>query len=176
MDNIQKFIKNNQQIVGFVAATIIIIGIIWGIQNYLDIPKEYLENVEVPQEFPLIDEETVVQEQPKVSPSYTDGADTGAPVPDFGTGTTVVSPEDLLPKSQQASDFEDQFPVGSGDLTAKNFLTAGYNVGVNTVSSSLRNANLQIRSDVPIPVKQVGPWSQSTILPDMNRKTLEIGS
>jgi len=86
-----------------------------------------------------------------------------------------VSPKDLLPKSKMADDFSKQFPVGSGDLSSKNFLTAGYNVGINTVASSLRNANLQLRSDPYIEPKQF-PFQNSTILPDMNRKQLEIGS
>jgi len=38
-----------------------------------------------------------------------------------------------------------------------------------------RNANLQFRSDIPIPKADVGPWNQSTILPDVTRAPLEIG-
>ena len=31
-----------------------------------------------------------------------------------------------------------------------------------------------LRSEPPNPVKKVGPWMQSTIEPDLNRKPLEI--
>ena len=54
-------------------------------------------------------------------------------------------------------------------------LTAGHHNGINTVGNSLRNANLQLRSDPPISQVNAGPWMQSTISPDVNRKQLEIG-
>jgi hypothetical protein len=34
---------------------------------------------------------------------------------------------------------------------------------------------LQLRSDIDIPKMDVGPWNQSTILPDVTRAPLEIG-
>jgi hypothetical protein len=40
--------------------------------------------------------------------------------------------------------------------------------GVNTVGSSLRNALLDIRGNIPVPKINVGPWNQSTIEPDTN--------
>ena len=56
-----------------------------------------------------------------------------------------------------------------------NFLKAGYHVGINTVGTSLRNANLQVRSEPPNPQNQVSPWLNSTISPDLMRVPLEIG-
>jgi hypothetical protein len=44
---------------------------------------------------------------------------------------------------------------------------------VNTIGQSLRNANYQLRADVPNPQVQVGPWQQSTIEPDLQRRPLE---
>ena len=58
----------------------------------------------------------------------------------------------------------------------QNFINAGYHVGVNTIGSSLRNANLQLRSEPPNPQVAVGPWQQSTISPDLNRRPMEIGN
>jgi hypothetical protein len=58
----------------------------------------------------------------------------------------------------------------------KNFLEAGYHVGINTVGQSNRNANLQLRSEPPNPQMSVSPWMQSTIEPDLARKPLEIGN
>jgi len=66
-------------------------------------------------------------------------------------------------------------PSGQGELGDQNFLNAGYHVGVNTVGQTLRNANLQIRSEPPNPQVKVSPWLQSTIEPDTNRKPMEIG-
>lgn len=66
-------------------------------------------------------------------------------------------------------------PATAGSLTDKNFLNAGYHVGINTVGQSLRNGNLQLRSEPPNPQSKVSPWMQSTIEPDINRRPLEIG-
>jgi hypothetical protein len=46
-------------------------------------------------------------------------------------------------------------------VSDKNFLNAGYHIG--SQSTTLRNANLQIRSEPPNPRANVGPWLQSTI-------------
>jgi len=39
-----------------------------------------------------------------------------------------------------------------------NFLEAGYHYGINTVGQTLRNANLQLRSEMPNPQVQVSPF------------------
>jgi hypothetical protein len=49
-------------------------------------------------------------------------------------------------------------------------------IGIDTIGQTLRNANLQIRSEPPNPQLYVGPWNQSTIEPDFMRPPLEIGS
>ena len=55
-------------------------------------------------------------------------------------------------------------------------LKAGHHIGINTVGQSLRNANLQLRSEPPNPKMDVGPWNQTTIAGDPYRRPLEIGS
>jgi hypothetical protein len=87
-----------------------------------------------------------------------------------------LSAEDLLPKDAANSRWAQMNPAGQGDVQDQNFLTAGYHVGVNTVGQSLRNANLQLRSEPPNPQVPVSPWNISTIEPDTNRVPLEIGS
>lgn len=87
----------------------------------------------------------------------------------------VVDPRELLPRDEN-SEWAKLNPMGSGDLQQVNLLEAGHHVGVNTVSSSLRNPNLQLRSEVPNPQMQVSPWNITTIEPDTNRRALEIGS
>ena len=67
-------------------------------------------------------------------------------------------------------------PSGKGELANINLLRAGYHIGIDTIGESLRNANLQIRSEPPNPQIYVGPWNQSTITPDFMRPPLEIGS
>lgn len=87
-----------------------------------------------------------------------------------------LSADDLLPKDAADSKWAQINPSGGGNIGDQNYLTAGYHVGVNTVGQSLRNANLQLRSEIPNPQDAVGPWMISTIEPDLRQNTLEIGS
>jgi hypothetical protein len=84
-----------------------------------------------------------------------------------------LTPSELLPKDQN-SVWAEQNPMGPGSLKGKNFLSAGALIGVNTVGQSLRNANLQLRSEPPNPQVPVSIFNQSTIAPDTNRRPLEI--
>jgi hypothetical protein len=75
-----------------------------------------------------------------------------------------VNPSDLLPASNSASNgWEVLNSVGTTAGANPDLLEAGHHTGINTVGQSLRNANLQIRSDPSIPVKDTGPWNQTTI-------------
>ena len=82
---------------------------------------------------------------------------------------------DLLPQDAN-SKWAQMNPAGSGDIRDQNYLTAGYHCGINTVGQSLRNANLQLRSEIPNPQVPVSPWMISTIEPDIRPVTFEIGS
>ena len=86
----------------------------------------------------------------------------------------VANPSDLLPRDSN-SNFAGGAPNGSGELANINLLKAGQLSGVDTVGSSLRNANLQVRSEPPNPRTQVSPWANSTIEPDLMRVPLELG-
>lgn len=84
-----------------------------------------------------------------------------------------LTPSELLPRDPN-SVWAQQNPMGTGSLKGKNFLSAGALIGINTVGQSLRNANYQIRSEPPNPQVPVSVFYQSTIEPDVNRRTLEI--
>ena len=86
----------------------------------------------------------------------------------------VLTPQDLLPQDANST-WAQTVPNGQGNLGDQNFLNAGFHVGINTVGQSLRNANLQLRSEPPNPQMKVSPWLQTTIDPDVNRKAFEIG-
>ena len=86
-----------------------------------------------------------------------------------------LTAEDLLPKDAANSKWAQVNPAGQGDVKDQNYLTAGYHVGINTTGSSLRNPNMQLRSEPPNPQMKVSPWNQTTIESDLNRKPLEIG-
>lgn len=88
-----------------------------------------------------------------------------------------LKPEDLLPtdESKAIQEFNIAKPVGEGILQGVNMLDSTYHVGINTVGQSLRNANLQLRSEPPNPQVNVSPWMNTTIGPDLPRRPLEIG-
>jgi len=88
--------------------------------------------------------------------------------------TQQLTATDLLP-NDNSSQWAQIYPTGEGSLKDRNFLQAGYHIGINTVGQTLRNANLQLRSEPPAPQVKVSPWLQSTIEPDLGRKPFEIG-
>ena len=93
-------------------------------------------------------------------------------MPDMGatvapsSNNKPVSANELLPSGATEGQ-------PSKQLGGMNFLKAGHHVGINTVSSSLRNANYQLRADPAIPKSNVGPWNGSTIEQDLERKPLD---
>jgi hypothetical protein len=101
----------------------------------------------------------------------------------FGTATAPagcyprdqLTPSELLPKDMN-SVWAEQNPMGPGSLKGKNFLSAGALIGVNTVGQSMRNANLQVRSEPPNPQMPVSIFNNTTITPDVSHRPLEIGS
>ena len=85
-----------------------------------------------------------------------------------------LTAEELLPQDN-SSLWAQVNPSGEGSLKDRNFLQSGYHIGLNTVGQTLRNANLQLRSEPPCPQVKVSPWLQATIEPDLGRKPFEIG-
>jgi hypothetical protein len=87
-----------------------------------------------------------------------------------------ASPNDLLPQDQN-SEWAALNPVNmsQGNIIAGDMLQAGYHIGLDTIGQTMKNANLQLRSDPIIPKQSVGPWNQSTYEPDYARVPLEIG-
>jgi hypothetical protein len=84
-----------------------------------------------------------------------------------------LNPSELLPNDTN-SEWSNINPA-SNDLKNLNLLTPNQVIGINTIGSSLRNANLQLRSEPAIPKANVGPWNASTIENDTFRRPLEIG-
>jgi hypothetical protein len=98
----------------------------------------------------------------------------GQGIPSACNKPNTQNPSDLLPKDSN-SQWAQLNPAGKGDLANINLLKAGYHIGIDTVGQTLRNANLQIRSEPPNPQVNVGPWNLSTIEPDFMRPPLELG-
>jgi hypothetical protein len=98
----------------------------------------------------------------------------GQGIPSACNKASNQNPADLLPKDNN-SQWAQLNPAGKGDLANINLLKAGYHIGIDTVGQTLRNSNLQIRSEPPNPQVNVGPWNLSTIEPDFMRPPLELG-
>jgi len=104
------------------------------------------------------------------------GIQTSMPgLPSSCSAPNIQNPAELLPKDSN-SQWAQLNPTGKGELSNINLLKAGYHIGIDTIGQTLRNANLQIRSEPPNPQLSVGPWNQSTIEPDFMRPPLEIGA
>jgi len=86
-----------------------------------------------------------------------------------------IYPDDLLPQTKETTEWQRSNPPGAGSLELANMLDAGQHIGVNTQGSSMRNANLQIRSEYPNPIIPVSIFNNSSITPDIFRKELEVG-
>ena len=92
-------------------------------------------------------------------------------IPSSCNKQNIQNPGDLLPKDGN-SQWAQLNPTGKGELSNVNLLKAGYHIGIDTIGQTLRNANLQIRSEPPNPQLNVGPWNLSTIEPDFMRVPL----
>ena len=104
------------------------------------------------------------------------GVQTSMPgIPSSCSQPNITNPAELLPKDSN-SQWAQLNPSGKGELANVNLLKAGYHIGIDTIGQTLRNANLQIRSEPPNPQLYVGPWNQSTIEPDFMRPPLELGA
>jgi hypothetical protein len=97
----------------------------------------------------------------------------GAP-PAGATNLPVANPSDLLPRDTN-NQWGSLNPSGSGDLLGQNLLSATFLTGIDTIGNTMKNANLQLRSEPANPQLNVGPWNQSTFAPDLMRTPLELG-
>jgi len=87
---------------------------------------------------------------------------------------TIEDPVALLPKDSNSA-WAQLNPGGQGSLNDINLLKSGHHIGIDTVGQSLRNANLQLRSEPANPQMNIGPWNNSTMEGDAMRVPLEIG-
>ena len=113
--------------------------------------------------------------------AFNDSQNTSNMAASVSSGSDVINraasnPSDLLPNDTNNS-WANLNPVGNADLQNITLLNPTQLTGINTQGSSLRNPNLQLRSEPPNPRTNTNcPWNISTIEGDQFRKTLEIGS
>lgn len=78
---------------------------------------------------------------------------------------------DYLPKKSDKEWFKDTDIVKLDDSALLKAKPTTF-IGVDTVSTSLRNPSLDLRGDIPNPKKVVSPWNNTTITSDTNRAKL----
>ncbi len=164
--NLVKFFKSDNA--KWVFVVIVVLLIIWALMSYSK-SKTHVK-----------DSMTTANVKPASSDVDAEMAGaTGAPLQPASlnekAGTSVkevAQPKDLLPKSDQTT-LSALNPMANDAQVLPDMLSAGSMMG--TQSSTLRNANLQVRSDPAIARQDVGPWMQSTIEADNMRVPLELG-
>jgi hypothetical protein len=87
----------------------------------------------------------------------------------------VANPSDLLPADKNSQWSTLNPSMSQNNVIVPDLLEAGYHIGLDTIGQTLRNANLQERSDPVIPKQEISPWNNSTIEPDLGRVPLELG-
>jgi hypothetical protein len=90
--------------------------------------------------------------------------------------TQIMQPPtsvDLLPKPTPQDTKDDWSAFAPRALSNAQLLDATKFVGVDTVMSTMKNANRQLRQDPAIPKKDIGPFMNSTIEADMFRRPIE---
>ena len=125
------------------------------------------------------DEHKNMEASATVKPSNPDGNEEYASVSGMKTTQHPVSgscnanqnPSELLPHDSN-SQWSELNPSGKGEVSNINLLQAGHHIG--TASETLRNANLQLRSEPANPQTSVGPWNNTTMEADMHRRGLDI--
>ncbi len=91
------------------------------------------------------------------------------------TKKTQFKASDYLPKEVNKKWWNTDFSVAKNKVDNKNLIpTQNYITGVNTVASSLRLANHDLRARPANPQIVVSPWLNTTVAPDHNTKPLGI--
>jgi hypothetical protein len=87
----------------------------------------------------------------------------------------VANPSDLLPQTGGNSWAKLNPNANVNQVVIPDLLEAGYHIGLDTIGQTMKNPNLQERSEPIIPKQAVSPWNNSSYEPDIARVPLEIG-
>jgi len=163
LGDLSKFLTRDKIII--VVALAVLVYAIFSYSNTKDLVMDLMEDGSSEQA-----EETVSVPPP---------AATAAPPASGYAVQPIANPSELLPTlpADQNSQWAALNPIAAnpGAVAMPDLLQPGYHIGLDTIGQTLRNANLQLRSDPIIPKADVGPWMNSTIEPDLARVPLEVG-
>jgi hypothetical protein len=87
-------------------------------------------------------------------------------------GDSEIVPMDLLPNNDAAAVFAEENPAGTGNVQNVEYLSAGFNIGMDTRGGTMKNPTRDIRPEPRIPKQYVGPFYNSTYEPDLYRGNL----
>ena len=178
ISGLEKFFTKDRIII-FVVFGILVVFLMWyaGDKSYFadNMDNQYppsMAHSEPQMVAPPMQEQLEVEQLTTASPS--------APVQPVANGgfsnKNVTKPTDLLPTDVNSQWSSFNSVTSNGGAAVPDLLQAGYHIGLDTIGQTMKNANLQLRSDPIIPKSNVGPWNQSTIEPDIMRVPLEVGA
>ena len=168
-----------EHVILFLIGALFLIFLINSYSNDKSSTSEKMSNQRRTQEMYSQQQSTSVEPSQPLGQNETYASATGVStstqgLPPSCSRSAVADPSELLPKDTN-SQWAQLNPTGSGDLENVNLLRSGYHMGIDTIGNTLRNANLQLRSEPSNPQMNVGPWNNTTISPDTMRVPLEIG-
>jgi len=172
---LSNFVKSDNGKWIFVVAAVLLV--IWAMMSYSNSKGQVLDNM-ASRMGPKPSSMNVRQMGQPLAESAPYDEPTTIDVPPVGSSNysaqPVASPADLLPKDEN-SQWAALNPVGDHNPILPDLLQAGNLIGLDTIGQTLKNANLQLRSDPTIQKQNVGPWNNSTYEPDLGRVPLELG-
>jgi len=175
LKSVSNYLKSDMGKWIFVAVVIAIVG--YSLMNYSSSKGLVLDAMSNGSAQPL-DESTMAAGVQRAKPASYDQPEPSVAAATSGNSdyqqADTANPEDLLP-SDKNSEFANLNPVNSGKVDLPDMLQAGSLIGVDTIGQTLKNPNLQLRSDPVIKKEQVGPWNYSSFEPDLARVPLELG-
>lgn len=95
-------------------------------------------------------------------------------LPDIPSRQTM-NPSELLPNDKEMNAWLATNPSVDNKLdNQNNLIDSKQFIGIQTKGQSNKNPEMSFRASIPIPKKDVSPWMQSTIEPDLTRRGFEI--
>lgn len=161
---------------------VVVLLIIWSLMSYSDSKGKVFDsmtggnsNVKAYNPVTLTSQEEVASVTPYKQPVVMNvpNANTCSGASGYALAP-VANPQDLLPKDQN-SQWSTLNPMSANQPILPDLLQAGNLIGLDTIGQTLKNANMQLRSDPIIQKRDVGPWNNSTYEADLGRVPLEIG-
>ena len=178
--DVMKFFKDDSA--KWIFVVVIVLLIIWALMSYSNTKSQVMDNMQQGNVKPYHPATLEEGEKPASVGSSSYKAPVVQDVSSADMKTTrgeyqlqpVANPKELLPTDQN-SQWAALNPVNNDQPVLPDLLQAGNLIGLDTIGQTLKNANMQLRSDPIIEKQNVGPWNNSTYEADLGRVPLEIG-